>query len=162
MTEEQSKIPSSLPDLHQPGKSVQRRMRAVSDTEKQELLMKLLEIWKSRPQLRLGQLLASPYLDASTLRDDHDNRCTCVGCYPIAGIYIHTPQLMAWKNGDKFEPCSCCMCSRLASQEDLLCDGCRSREGVSYLDTQRVEAYLAGMETGTMRRCGKMSFTPRL
>lgn len=68
MTEEQSKIPSSLPDLHQPGKSVQRRMRAVSDTEKQELLMKLLEIWKSRPQLRLGQLLASPYLDASTFR----------------------------------------------------------------------------------------------
>ena len=35
--------------------------RAVSDDAKQEVLERLLEVWKSRPELRLGQLIGNVY-----------------------------------------------------------------------------------------------------
>ena len=55
-------------------KSVQRRLRAVSDAEKEVAVGRLLDLWKAHPQLRLGQLLVSPYPDGERLRVVEDQR----------------------------------------------------------------------------------------
>jgi hypothetical protein len=68
--------PRSRPLEHRPyevpSKSVQHRLRAISDADKEAIVARLLELWKLQPRLRLGQLLASPYLDASALRGVED------------------------------------------------------------------------------------------
>jgi hypothetical protein len=40
---------------YKPGK------RAIDDSQKQEILERLLEVWKANPSLRLGQLIGNVY-----------------------------------------------------------------------------------------------------
>lgn len=41
--------------------SVKRRLRAVSDQDKEQVIMQLLTIWQEYPSLRLGQLIANAF-----------------------------------------------------------------------------------------------------
>jgi hypothetical protein len=72
MTDDLGSQPLEHLPCEAPSKSVYRRLRAVSDAEKEAFMAQLLKLWKSHPQLRFGQLLTAPYLDASTLRGLED------------------------------------------------------------------------------------------
>jgi hypothetical protein len=75
--------------------------------------------------------------------------CTCAGCPPKGHrILVHAFQDRAWREQRAYEPCphppeDCCGCPRPATQEDLLCDECRQRGGISRLDGRRITAILA-------------------
>jgi hypothetical protein len=53
-----------------------------------------------------------------------------------------------WAERRVYEPCAadpvsgCCGCPQAATQEDLLCDTCRERGGISTLDERRIIACL--------------------
>lgn len=78
--------------------------------------------------------------------------CTCTGCPATASrILVHLFQDTAWRERRVWEPCPhppevCCGCTAEATQEDLLCDGCRERGGISKLDERRILALLAAAE----------------
>src|ERR1700677_307941 len=69
--------------------------------------------------------------------------CTCTGCPPdVRKILFHVWQLETWAREQVFEPCAddpaeCCGCGDAITQEDLLCDECRQRGGISSTDTRR-------------------------
>ena len=89
------------------------------------------------------------------MSDTASASCTCVGCPPKAHrILVHAWQDRLWFERHIYEPCAdregCCGCREPATQEDLLCDGCRDRGGISALDERRILACLAGSTTGAM------------
>jgi hypothetical protein len=77
-------------------------------------------------------------------------QCTCTGCPPaIHRIVAHWWQEKALASGEPYEPCTngeeegwCCLCPDNATQEDLLCDSCRDRGGISYLNQDRIREFL--------------------
>jgi len=74
--------------------------------------------------------------------------CTCTGCPPdVRKILFHVWQLETWAREQVFEPCAddpaeCCGCGDAITQEDLLCDECRQRGGISSTDTRRITTFL--------------------
>jgi hypothetical protein len=74
--------------------------------------------------------------------------CTCTGCPPgVRKILFHVWQMETWAQQHIFEPCEndpaeCCGCEGLITQEDLLCDPCRERGGISSADNRRIAAFL--------------------
>jgi hypothetical protein len=81
--------------------------------------------------------------------------CTCSGCPAVPWrILGHFWQEEAFNSGEPYEPCMvrggdleedvwCCRCSEPATQEDLLCDTCRQKGGISYLDQDRLREFLS-------------------
>jgi hypothetical protein len=63
-------------------------------------------------------------------------------------VLTHSWQERQWIERQAYEPCadpSCsCHCEQAATQEDMLCDTCRERNGISALDERRIVAFLAG------------------